>query len=81
MLQTLYGSLIQAFTVKCDAALMTEGSVQLQSCLSGLSKCIIQHVLPRPTLIKLTAPDSLREPELPEVNTLEMTQHGSATPI
>lgn len=59
---------------KCGAALTTEGSVQLQSSLSGLPHCIIQHVLLKPTINKLTAPDSLGEPELPEVNTLEMTR-------
>lgn len=59
---------------KCEAALMTEGSVQLQSSLSGLLHCIIQHVLLKPTINKLTAPDILgAEPELPGVNTLEMT--------
>ena len=58
---------------KCEAALMTEGSIQLQSSLSGLPHCIIQHVLLKPTINKLTVPDSLGEPELPEVSTLEMT--------
>lgn len=51
---------------------MTEGSVQLQSSLFGLLHCIIQHVLLKPTINKLTAPDSLGEPELLEVSTLEM---------
>lgn len=61
-------------TCKCEAALMTEAAAQLQCGLSGLRHCIIQHVLLKPTINKLTAPDSLGEPELPEVNTLEMTR-------
>lgn len=48
-------------------------SLQLQSSLSGLPHCIIQHVLLKPTINKWTAPDSLGEPELPEVNALQMT--------
>lgn len=35
----------------------------------------------KPTINKLTAPDGLGEPELPEVDTLEMRQDGRATPI
>lgn len=69
----MYVHVLCLLIFKSEVALMTDAAAQLQCSLSGLPHCIIQHVLLKPTINKLTAPDSLGEAELPEVNTLEMT--------
>lgn len=64
LLYRIYVHYILWFTLtgKREGSLITKGAIQLQSSLSGLPHCIIQHALLKPTINKLTAPDSLGEP-------------------